>query len=65
MSPDTFDVQKVKADFEEVAKVEYAPRMEGRQMIMILAPRCSRSPAFSKPRSRDRGFLLCNSRLCN
>ena len=30
---------KVKADFEETAKVEYEPRMEGRQMIMILAPR--------------------------
>ena len=30
---------KVKADFDEVAKVEYEPRMEGRQMIMILAPR--------------------------
>ena len=29
----------VQADFEEVAKVEYAPRMEGRQMIMILAPK--------------------------
>ena len=32
-------LQKVKADFEETAKVEYEPRMEGRQMIMILAPR--------------------------
>jgi len=32
-------LQKVKADFEEAAKVEYEPRMEGRQMIMILAPR--------------------------
>lgn len=32
-------LNKVQADFEEVAKVEYAPRMEGRQMIMILAPR--------------------------
>ena len=32
-------LQKVKADFEEVSKVEYEPRMEGRQMIMILAPR--------------------------
>jgi translation initiation factor IF-3 len=30
---------KVKADFDEIAKVEYEPRMEGRQMIMILAPR--------------------------
>ena len=32
-------LQKVKTDFEPVAKVEYEPRMEGRQMIMILAPR--------------------------
>ena len=32
-------LQKVKADFEPVAKVEFEPRMEGRQMIMILAPR--------------------------
>ncbi len=32
-------LNKVQADFDEVAKVEYAPRMEGRQMIMILAPR--------------------------
>ena len=30
---------KVKSDFDEIAKVEYEPRMEGRQMIMILAPR--------------------------
>ena len=32
-------LQKVKADFEESTKVEYEPRIEGRQMIMILAPR--------------------------
>ena len=32
-------LQQVKADFEDTAKVEYEPRMEGRQMIMILAPR--------------------------
>ena len=32
-------LNQVQADFDEVAKVEYAPRMEGRQMIMILAPR--------------------------
>ena len=32
-------LNKVKADFEEVAKVEHEPKMEGRQMIMILAPR--------------------------
>jgi translation initiation factor IF-3 len=32
-------LNKVQADFEDNAKVEYAPRMEGRQMIMILAPK--------------------------
>ena len=32
-------LQQVRADFEPVAKVEYEPRMEGKQMIMILAPR--------------------------
>ena len=32
-------LQQVRSDFEPVAKVEYEPRMEGRQMIMILAPR--------------------------
>jgi translation initiation factor IF-3 len=32
-------LMKVKEDFGEVAKVEYEPRMEGRQMIMILAPK--------------------------
>ncbi|MFO1015519.1 MAG: translation initiation factor IF-3 [Caulobacteraceae bacterium] len=32
-------LQQVKTDFEPIAKVEYEPRMEGRQMIMILAPR--------------------------
>lgn len=32
-------LQQVRTDFDPVAKVEYEPRMEGRQMIMILAPR--------------------------
>ena len=32
-------LQQVKADFDPVAKVEYEPRMEGKQMSMILAPR--------------------------
>ena len=32
-------LQQVKTDFEPVAKVEYEPRMEGKQMVMILAPR--------------------------
>jgi translation initiation factor IF-3 len=32
-------LQRVKADTEQIAKVESEPRMEGRQMVMVLAPR--------------------------
>jgi translation initiation factor IF-3 len=32
-------LQRVKADTEQLAKVESEPRMEGRQMVMVLAPR--------------------------
>jgi len=32
-------LDQVRNDFEPVAKVEHEPKMEGRQMIMILAPR--------------------------
>ena len=32
-------LQKVKADTEEIAKVEAEPKLEGRQMMMVLAPR--------------------------
>jgi translation initiation factor IF-3 len=32
-------LQRVKADTEPLAKVEAEPKMEGRQMVMVLAPR--------------------------
>lgn len=32
-------LNKVQADFESVAKVEQWPKFEGRQMVMVLAPR--------------------------
>jgi len=32
-------LQKVKGEFDEVAKVELEPKLEGRQMIMVMAPR--------------------------
>ena len=32
-------LDRVKEDFSDVAKVEFAPKLEGRQMIMVLAPR--------------------------
>jgi translation initiation factor IF-3 len=32
-------MKRVEADLEELAQVEHYPKMEGRQMIMVLAPR--------------------------
>ncbi|MBB5517275.1 translation initiation factor IF-3 [Amphiplicatus metriothermophilus] len=32
-------LQRVQAEFEEIAKVEQTPKLEGRQMMMVLAPR--------------------------
>ena len=32
-------LQRVQADIAEIAKVEQHPRMEGRQMLMVLAPK--------------------------
>ncbi len=32
-------LQRVKDDFAEVAKVEHEPKLEGRQMTMVMAPR--------------------------
>jgi translation initiation factor IF-3 len=32
-------LMKVKGDTEEIAKVESEPRLEGRQMVMVLAPK--------------------------
>lgn len=32
-------LMRVKADMEEVSKVEAHPKLEGRQMIMVIAPR--------------------------
>ena len=32
-------LHRVRDDVEEIAKVEAMPKLEGRQMIMVLAPR--------------------------
>ncbi len=32
-------LQRVKDEFDEIAKVELEPKLEGRQMTMVLAPR--------------------------
>jgi translation initiation factor IF-3 len=30
---------RVRDDFDEIAKVEFAPKTEGRLMVMVMAPR--------------------------
>ncbi len=32
-------LQRVQGDFDEIAKVEQLPKLEGRQMMMVIAPR--------------------------
>ncbi len=32
-------LERVKADFDEVMKIELEPKLEGRQMTMVMAPR--------------------------
>ncbi|MDX1580632.1 MAG: translation initiation factor IF-3, partial [Alphaproteobacteria bacterium] len=32
-------LKRVQDDVEEIAKVESHPKMEGRQMVMVMAPR--------------------------
>jgi translation initiation factor IF-3 len=32
-------LQRVKGELQELSKVEAEPRLEGRQMVMVLAPR--------------------------
>ena len=32
-------LKRVKTDTDEIAKVEQEPKMEGRQMVMVVAPR--------------------------
>ena len=34
-------LERIKNDLEELATVEQFPKMEGRQMVMIMAPRAS------------------------
>jgi translation initiation factor IF-3 len=32
-------LQRVQAEFEEIAKIEQTPKLEGKQMMMVMAPR--------------------------
>jgi translation initiation factor IF-3 len=45
-------LERVKADLEPVGIVEQFPKLEGRQMVMVLAPKKKGVPAKAKPRAK-------------
>ncbi len=45
-------LERVKADLEDIGSVEQMPKMEGRQMVMVIAP-VKKAPATAKPKAKD------------
>jgi translation initiation factor IF-3 len=45
-------LERVKADLEPIGIVEQFPKLEGRQMIMVLAPKKKGVPPKSKPKAK-------------
>lgn len=45
-------LERVKADLEEIGSVEQMPKMEGRQMVMVIAP-VKKAPAATKPKAKE------------
>jgi len=43
-------LERVRADLEQVGLVEQFPKLEGRQMVMVLAPKKKGVPAKAKPK---------------
>ena len=35
-------MERIRTELDEIAQVEHAPKLEGRQMIMVLAPKKKR-----------------------
>ncbi len=48
-------LERVKADLEGVGLVEQFPRLEGRQMVMVLAPKKKGVPPKAKPKAAKEG----------
>ena len=44
-------LERVKADLEQVGLVEQFPKLEGRQMVMVLAPKKKGVPPKAKPKA--------------
>ena len=45
-------LERVKADLEDIGSVEQMPKMEGRQMVMVIAP-VKKAAAAAKPKVKD------------
>jgi len=45
-------LERVKADLESIGSVEQMPKMEGRQMVMVIAP-VKKAAAAAKPKVKD------------
>jgi translation initiation factor IF-3 len=45
-------LERVKADLVEIGLVEQMPKMEGRQMVMVIAP-AKKAPVTSKPKAKE------------
>lgn len=46
-------LERLKADLEELGQVEQMPKMEGRQMVMVLAPKKKPEPAKKGGEKKD------------
>jgi translation initiation factor IF-3 len=46
-------LQRVRADLDPYGVVEQFPRMEGRQMVMVLSPKKIAKPVAKKPKAAD------------
>ena len=44
--------QRVRADLQEVGIVEQFPKLEGRQMVMVLGPKKKGVPPKAKPKAK-------------
>ena len=46
-------LERVKADLEDIGSVEQMPKMEGRQMVMVIAPVKKAAAAAAKPKAKE------------
>ena len=55
-------IERVKNDLEPYSTVEQYPKMEGRQLIMVLAPKKTGKPAVRKPVAKAAGSKAASAK---